>query len=551
MNALASLIVVVLTLGSTQNPARDVRPPPPAALSSLRGRVLTDSGQPIRKARVALRVEGEDEGWPVFTDLEGRFQFSNLPPGRYIVTASKAGYVTTHYGARQPLEPTVPLTVAAGQLLDNVEIRLAKGAAISGRITDEAGDPVVNETVNAARLVRSGNGIKTVNIKTTTTDDLGEYRLPDLPAGSYVVVTDPQTSLTGAVTGVMLTGAGRIVVSRNEPAAPAQYYPAAISPIQAQTLPVQPGEEVTAIDMTIRPIAIPNLSIVVAGSAGAASVIRYELTPDGRTDDALSTERGLLHVGEPEMLQTFPGDWNLLVDGGAAGAAYSHFTVGDSDMTMQVALKPLVTIKGRLLVDGRPRSGGGRMAVEAAPRGFPERLALLFGHVAQTNPDGTFAVDAVQGPVEIRLRNPPAGWTLQAVTVGDRTLPDTWMDLNSGAPVTDVTLQVSTHPPELSGTVLDGSGQPVFGDSIIVFPKDPALLGNPARWTRWIKPDATGHFAIRDLPQGEFYAVALRDVDDAVWETQAYLDALRPQAVPVTLTAGRVATVSLVLQGPR
>ena len=59
----------------------------------------------------------------------------------------------------------------------NVTIRLARGAAISGRIVDEDGDPVIEAGVSAGRLARSGNGLKMVPLKSTTTDDLGEYRL--------------------------------------------------------------------------------------------------------------------------------------------------------------------------------------------------------------------------------------------------------------------------------------------------------------------------------------------------------------------------------------
>lgn len=546
MHLLASLVFTVFV---AQNPARDARLPAAAPVSTIRGRVLTDAGQPIRKARVGLAAEGHDEGWPVFTDAYGRYQFSGLTPGRYILTVSKAGYVTTRFGARQPLEPPVALELAPGTSVDNVDVRLAKGAAINGRLLDENGDPVIESEVSAGRLIRSANGLRTVSIKSTTTDDLGDYRLSELPTGSYVVVADPDRSFMNQMRMMGITGAGRGVfgLSQRGPALSKMYYPSAISETQAQILSLQPGEELTGIDMMLRSVTLPQLTIAIADSSGTPSPVRYELTADGRTDETL-TASGIIRNGEPEVLSSSPGGWNLLVSG-RAGGAYVHFTMGESDMTLPVTLKPFVTVSGRLLFDGRS-SGDPRFGIEVVPRGSRVRGPAIASTSARPNPDGTFSVDAVSGPMEIRLRNPPVGWTLQSVSVGGGLLTDTWLDVGTD-PITGVTLKISTQPTTLSGTVSDSSGRLLSGDSVIVFPKNAALLANPDRWARWIKPDLAGHFAIRDLPEGEFYVVALRDVDDASWETPAYLDALRPQATPVTLSVGRAANVSLTVKTPQ
>ena len=553
MNALAPVLAFVLTVFVAQNPARDTRPPAAAAAATaaIRGRILTEGGAPIRNARVGLTAEGHDEGFPVFTDAYGRFQFPGLTAGRYVLSVSKAGYVTTRFGAWQPLEPPVPLEVAAGAILDNVDVRLAKGAAISGRLVDEDGNPVIGASVSAERLVRSATGLKTVTIKSSTTDDLGEYRLPELATGSYVVVADPGGIGNGQGVIAIARAGGVMIGGRPDVPRPAKvYYPSALSPAQAQILSVQPGEELTTIDMTARSVMLPHLSILVTDPGSTSSRIFYELRSDAHAGDA-QTRRGLVRAGEPEVIESSPGDWDLVVDAGAAGGAYAHFTVGESDTTIRVTLKPLVKISGRILVDGRPPSGAARIALEAAPRGFSPRFGPMFSHVARSNPDGTFTLDVLQAPIEFSVREAPPAWTLQSIAIGERPLPDTWLDLGSGDPITGVTLYLSTQPTDLSGTVSDPSGQLVSDDSVLVFPKNAALLSNPQRWARWIKPDLAGHFVIRDLPEGDFYVVALRDVDDARWEVPEYLEALSPQAASVTLTAGRQASVSLLVRGPR
>lgn len=549
MNALAPLAVLVVMVLAPQRPARDVRPTAVAASSSLRGRVVTDAGVPIRKARVALKIEGQDAGWPVFTGPDGRFQFSSLPAGRYTVTASKAGYVTTRFGARQPLEPAVPLTLSAGEVLDNVEIRLARGAAINGRIVDENGDPVIDAPVSAERLVRAGSMVNAVALKSTTTDDLGDYRLPELPAGSYVVDSDIGGDFRRTMGTIAMTGradAASILVFRRGASVDRIFYPTALTAAQAQVISLQPGQELTSIDFAIRPMTMPHVNIAITDPTSTVSQVRYELVPDGRPGDAMSPS-GVIGVGEPLSLPAFPGGWTLLVDGGSAGAAESHFTVTDADAGVSIALRPLLTISGRILVDGRASDAGGRITVETVPRGSPLRGGML-SQAARATPDGTFTVAAVQGPIELRLRNAPPGWSLETLAIGGRVLPDTWIDLTRGEAMADVTVRVSTRPTDLSGTVSTTSGPLTPADSVVVFPVDPARLDNPDRWARWIKPDPHGRFELRDLPEGDYGVVALRDVDDATWATRQFLDSVRSMALTVRLIAGETTKVSLTVR---
>ena len=70
-------------------------------------------------------------------------------------------------------------------------IRLWKGGAITGRVLDEAGEPLVDVAVAAVR--RSSDG-RLLTGPTARTDDRGVYRLATLTPGSYLVVV-PQTQL--------------------------------------------------------------------------------------------------------------------------------------------------------------------------------------------------------------------------------------------------------------------------------------------------------------------------------------------------------------------
>src|SRR6188508_3542996 len=101
----------------------------PRAQSAITGRVVADdSGDPIPNARVALNLSNRQERVVVVSDREGRFSLP-APEGRHNVVATK-----TRFARGQAT------TVTGG---GPVEIRLRRGAAISGRIIDELGEPVI------------------------------------------------------------------------------------------------------------------------------------------------------------------------------------------------------------------------------------------------------------------------------------------------------------------------------------------------------------------------------------------------------------------------
>src|SRR5262245_11606916 len=70
--------------------------PMPTGTASIAGRVvIQQNGQPapVRRARVTLESSILPRVVRVDTDVDGRFQFSDLPAGAYRVIAEKAGFV--------------------------------------------------------------------------------------------------------------------------------------------------------------------------------------------------------------------------------------------------------------------------------------------------------------------------------------------------------------------------------------------------------------------------------------------------------------------------
>src|SRR4029077_1532829 len=124
-------------------------PAPVTGTAVIRGQVLAADDTPIRKARVTITSDTSSSFEPAYSDANGRFEFPNLPAGRYSLATSKTGFAPTRLGARSYIDRSVPVDVAAGAAIDGIEIRLPRAGAISGRVVDTFGDPIAGAWVTA------------------------------------------------------------------------------------------------------------------------------------------------------------------------------------------------------------------------------------------------------------------------------------------------------------------------------------------------------------------------------------------------------------------
>jgi hypothetical protein len=134
-------------------PPRDQSTIPATGTAKIRGLVVaSDDGRPLR--RVAVRVIAPELREPrsASTDLSGRYEIADLPAGRYTVTASRAGFVTISHGQTRPNEMGRPLDVSDGQTVERINFSMPRGAAITGRILDEYGEPVAGASVQAMQM---------------------------------------------------------------------------------------------------------------------------------------------------------------------------------------------------------------------------------------------------------------------------------------------------------------------------------------------------------------------------------------------------------------
>src|SRR6478672_122815 len=175
----------------------------------LRGRVLAaDTGNAIRRAQV--RISSSDIGTKTaMTDAQGRYEFKDLPAGRFTVSVVKAGYVTMQYGQSRPFEPGRPIDLAEAQAMEKADVALPRGSAVQGHILDEFGEPVAEANVTAMRMQYSNGRRRLVPAgRASTTNDQGYFRLYGLPPGEYYVSATLRTMDSMVMDLIAGSGAG-------------------------------------------------------------------------------------------------------------------------------------------------------------------------------------------------------------------------------------------------------------------------------------------------------------------------------------------------------
>ncbi|MCA1584526.1 MAG: carboxypeptidase-like regulatory domain-containing protein [Acidobacteria bacterium] len=409
----------------------------PKGTAIIRGFVVAaDTGQPLRRAQVRLSSPETRESRLATTDSQGRFEARELVGGRYTISASKGGFVSLQYGQRRPSEQGTPIDIKDGQLIERLLIGLPRGSVISGRITDEFGEPVANAVVSAARFGYAGGARRALPIGgqngRDTTDDLGQFRLFGLAPGDYYItaafrgggdVTDPAQDVTGF--------------------APT-YYPGASSLAEAQRVAVGLGQETTNVSFALIATRLVRVSGNVIDSNGAplAAGGSVMLVPADRRE-ALPMMRGgggrVEPTGRFRITNVAPGRYLLHVRTGRQGAEFGRMAiaVGDQDLdNLTIVTAPGATASGRVLTDsGQPPSlSPGTVTISSRPADA-DSAPLPGSNNARVNADWTFELAGLYDMRLIRA-GVPQGWALDAVTLNGQDITDVPLEFSPGQKVT-------------------------------------------------------------------------------------------------------------------
>jgi hypothetical protein len=156
------------------------------------------------------------------------------------------------------------------------------------------------------------------------------------------------------------------------------------------------------------------------------------------------------------------------------------------------------------------------------------------------NDDFTFDVIAPPGRVRIRAASSGQGsaWTLNSVRHHGLDMTDSGIEVSPAESADGVDVALTTRTQEVSGVVTSARGDLVKDCTVFVFAQDRELRFAGARHSAIARPDQDGRYTVGTLSPGEYFAIAVADLDDNDRGNPDYVDALSAKATTVTLREG-------------
>jgi len=533
----------------------------PLSKGSISGRVIDGiTKAPIPGMRLSLAASLDPS---VYSDDDGRFLLTEVPPGQHTIHTLKTGYVPTIYGARRPDEPGTPITVAPGEQVMDITFPIMKGASVTGTMLDQYGLPMpdVEVGVRQYRWQPQGRELAAVRMigrfAPPVTNAEGEFRIYGLAPGDYVI--DARARGTASQSPVTLTTQADLDAAAGKsaatPAPEAVMYAPVSYPTQAEAargarLQLAVGEERTvSLQMELVPIA--RVSGTVRSPVGQpAPRISVQLLS---SDPSLAVGTAPARLGSSDETGAFsisgvlPGRYTLIARPSSIGNQTRTNLSGATDVTVTGDLEGVIlNLSPDQVLTGRIRTAGSigppltpNVRLQATRIG--ETVAAgAQPAVASWDAEGRFTfTNLFPGVYRLALTG-PRNTVLPAIlsqTVEGRERLNGGIDLKPGASVS-VDVVVSGSPLQLSGRLRTASGQPARNLFVVLFAREAEAWVTPAVRVFATQPDQKSQFTFRDVPPGEYWIAPLTDAEPNEWFDPALLKKLASGAQALTVSPG-------------
>ena len=527
---------------------QDYPRPSKSMLGQISGRVSrSDSGEPVPKAQVELYPSDPDTAKAVGserivrTGTDGTFVFPDLPAGTYGVSVSRNGF--SEFPPQEEEHGNQFITLRPGEKLEGLALRLHPTGAIAGHVSDEDGEAVQGLEVFALRVKFQRGGRKQISaIVQAVTDDLGNFRLPNLPPGSYYVSAGGLIQHPMGAVGLKQSPAGGMHY-RNT------FYPGTSSLDEAQVLKV--GAESTTNDIRFTTPTERNYSITgkVLSGVGRPKLRDAEVSCKS-VDAAGYTFGSARETVQMESDYSFkfsslpPGDYTLSVRTVDAGVAndlgFASVRVADANVQANIELGRAAEVRGSVEAPQGLSLAGKRITLETFASGF-----YLLHESPDIDAGGRFAVTNIP-PGEFIFtvsdaRGEESAYVKKAICNG-RDYASREFTLAVGTVLDcDVTLAGDTGT--IHGKVMDGEN-PARGLVVVLVPESTQLRKIP-RYTLTAHTDVTGQYKIAGAIPGDYLIFAVPPNPDHGFLSLDFPERHTDIAVHVSVDPGTTLAVNL------
>jgi len=554
---LLSTCVSIILLGLPAAPQNSTGTAKPANRAVIEGIVTKDPGSdPVKKVLVELIAEDQKEGgdYTAVTGPDGGFRIENILPGRYRLFAERTGLLDID--KRHARSEGRLLSLTAGQEVKDLQIRLQAAAVLRGRVTDEDGDPLAGAEVTVLRQTFASGHKHWEQMGSERTNDLGEYRVANLPAGNVYVSVNPPPDFKSLIESGGAAGDARnSAATQKAPPTSYQttYYPGTADRSKAAPIQLHPGDEFP-VNFSLTPS--PSLSVrgkVVNLPQRSSATIMLQ----SRDFRMVMSGTEMHKDGSFVIRDVSPGSYTVMatIEGGAVPmTARQSLEVGSSNVDgLRLSPQPGASVRGRL----RLESNGN------ASRFDPDRVYLMlqsaegeddesaiatgerFSNVAHVAGDGSFEWnDVLPGNYYVQIVGNSGSnedWFVKSVLAGGHDVNDSGIGVNGGNLALDVVASASGAV--VDGVVADAKGDPVANAVVVAFP-EARMRGRMDRYRQTVS-DQSGHFSLHGVRPGSYTLFAWESVDGQAYYDPEFVKIYEAQGSGLTVAEGERKTVQL------
>ncbi|MGH9629515.1 MAG: carboxypeptidase regulatory-like domain-containing protein [Bryobacteraceae bacterium] len=573
MKTLSVLSAVALTWAALAQQPPVQAPAPGAAglpgsseqakrLCAVEGHTVNEkTGEPLRRAKLMLLPAGGGSvmagpraaaaPYAATTDAEGKFRFENIEPGTYRLMAERQGFVRRAYGSRGNSMMGTSISLAPGQELKEIELKLTPQAVITGLVLDDVGEPLSQVAVQVLQrrffrgkrqLMPRGGG---------QSDDTGEFRISGLAPGRYYLSATYRRMMFGPPT--------RNTSDEPEAEYVTTYYPGSTEPTAASAIDVQAGQELSGIDIRMQKSRVYRIRGKVTGGPGQSlRNLRLMVFPREREPGffGMGGSAGLIKEdGSFEMGGVQPGSYYVAAmrtEGRPTIVGKAPVDVGQEDVEgVTLAIGRGVTLNGTVRIDApkdeleAARAQGTRLAVDGIRIQLSPMEGMGFNAPnAATKEDGSFIVEGVGlDKYRIHAMNLPEGAYLKSIRSGDQEVLDSGIDLSAGGD-RQVEITLGLGGGQIDGIVQDRQSQLAVGSMVTLIPDPPKT--DRYDLNRMTTTDQNGRFALKGVPPGEYKMFAWEEVDPGAYSDPEFLKPHDSKAVKISVKEKSAQQVALV-----
>ncbi|HVD92216.1 MAG TPA: carboxypeptidase-like regulatory domain-containing protein [Vicinamibacterales bacterium] len=518
-------VVLVLSMALSQQQPRDAAHAG-ADTGVIRGRVIAaDTRAPVPWA-VILLWKPDDSQVTIQVDDRGEFAARNLPTGLYRISAlppaNRARFLKTDLSQRIEPKPE--------ESADPVEVVLSVGAAISGRVVDDAGEPLADVLVQPRQRGPDGTVTESFGSRSHETDDQGRFRIFGLPEGEYALsaVSQAWQRTTESPPGFVET-----------------FYPSATRVDDAIKIRVKPGQDVEDLEIRlVRTKTFKIAGVVLAPDGQPAGRMTASLTHIGGNGEDLIVDRsgGFVAGG------LLPGAYEIMVaDSGRNMFGRLRFSIDNAEVTdLVVTSRPGLDIAGRVVVSQEDGSAVPSMKLTSTRTDPDQKMQWMPGDYTVER-DGSFVLTRLSGTYIIRPSRTAPGWTLKSVLLNGDDITDKPVEFRS-EDSGHLQVVLTRRASSLEGTIKDRQGKIVDDYAVVLFSSNRAdwIMESSRMHIAYPRPDS--RFRMDAVRPGRYWVVAIPRQRAGGWIfTAKGLDAIVNDATDIVIGDDERRVVELTL----